>query len=215
LDFNDFGNFGTQAIAAMLRRNRHLKELHLFGNQIDAEGAHFLADSLHHNISLKTLILSFNDIGDEGIKALGNALIKNSTLTKLWFPSNGIGSDGLIAFGELLPEMKGLEQLNVGDFFDAHAAYALLQGLKWNTRLSVLYLQSPICESYGCTVEQEMDFFLRLNRSGRSLLQSPSAPCSLWPVALAKANKNRCEDGSPDVLYHLLRQKPELVGFPR
>jgi hypothetical protein len=229
LDFNDFGQFGTRAIASMLQRNRSLKELHLFGNQIDSVGASALACSLHQNSSLKKLILSFNNIGNEGAKALAQALTVNLTLTHLSFPSNSIWNEGLEAFGDCLPKMKGLEQLNVGELYDIPAADALLKGLKCNTRLSTLYLQLPVCEEYysedeedsdGASsnqsfttpVEDGIDFFLRLNKSGRSLLHSAApAPLPLWAEALGKANNNQSAAGIPDVLYHLIRQQPNLI----
>jgi Ran GTPase-activating protein (RanGAP) involved in mRNA processing and transport len=216
LDFNEVGSLGAQAIASTLRRNRCLQELHLFGNQIDSEGAVGLADALQHNASLNTLILSFNNIGDRGAEALANSLKVNVSLTKLSFASNGIGKQGLKVFGHLLPQMKGLEQLDAGDFYDAIAAEALLEGLKFNTRLSVLYFQSPISECLGSsTVEDELDFYIRLNKSGRSLLHTPQGPASIWSAALAKANVNQSELGSPDVLYHLLREKPDLMEATR
>ena len=229
LDFNDFGQFGTRSIASMLQRNKSLKELHLFGNRIDSVGATLLANSLRYNSCLKKLILSFNNIGNEGAKALAQALTVNHTLTHLSFPSNSIWNEGLEAFGDCLPKMKGLEQLNVGELYDTPAADALLKGLKSNTRLSTLYLQLPICEEYyyseddensdGASnqsftmpVEDDIDFFLRLNKSGRSLLHSKApAPLSLWAEALAKANNNQTAAGIPDVLYHLIRQKPDMI----
>lgn len=228
LDFNDFGQFGTRAIASMLQRNKCLKELHLFGNQIDSVGATALANSLLHNSHLKELILSFNNIGNEGTKALAEALTVNVTLTHLSFPSNNIWNEGHEAFGDCLPMMKGLEHLNVGELYDTPAADALLKGLKSNTRLSTLYLQLPVCQEFyseeeefsdsasdtnsTTPVEDDINFFLRLNKSGRSLLHSKtSAPPSLWAEALGKANKNQTAAGVPDVLYHLIRQQPELI----
>lgn len=228
LDFNDFGQFGTRAIASMLQRNKYLKELHLFGNQIDSVGATALAAALRQNCCLEKLILSFNNIGDEGAKALAQALTVNLTLTHLSFPSNSIWNEGLEAFGDCLPQMKGLEQLNVGELYDTPAADALLKGLKCNTRLSTIHLQLPVCEEYysqdeensdsesnrsfTTPVEGDIDFFLRLNKSGRSLLHSTvPAPPSLWAEALGKANRNQAADGIPDVLYHLIRQQPELI----
>jgi hypothetical protein len=216
LDFNEVGSFGAQAIASMLRRNRHLKELHLFGNQVGVEGAIGLADALEHNSSLKSLILSFNNIGDKGAVALANSMKCNHSLTKLSLASNGVGKQGLKAFGKCLPEMKGLEQLDAGDFYDTVAAEAVLEGLKGNTRLSELYFQSPISECLGSSsVELELDFYIRLNKSGRSLLHSPDSPSSAWPTALAKASVNHSDLGSPDVLYFLLRQKPDLIAAAR
>lgn len=238
LDFNDFGTIGTRAIASMLQKNKHLIELHLFGNGIDSIGAAALAASLRHNTSLKTLILSFNNIGNEGARALAEALTVNHTLTHLSFPSNSIWNEGIEAFGDCLPKMKGLEELNVGDLYDTPAVDSLLKGLKYNTRLSILYLQLPICEENyqlendevtsdgssqsqhsSCSstrttpTEDDIDFFLRLNKSGRRLLHShtPAQP-SLWAEALGKANTNQKQpDGVPDVLYHLIREKPDLL----
>jgi Ran GTPase-activating protein (RanGAP) involved in mRNA processing and transport len=211
LDFNDFGYKGVQAIASMLRQNKHLKELQLFGNRIDSAGAERLADALSENSTLETLILSFNQIGDDGASALARALTVNTTLTKMWFPSNSIGSEGLQVVGAHLPKMKGLEQLHVGDFFDTVAADALLEGLKLNTRLSVLYMECPIYEEQ-CN-EDKLDFYLRLNKSGRRLLQTSSAPVALWACALEKAGQNLSSQCSPDVLFHMLREKPDLFEF--
>ena len=211
LDFNNFGLKGVQAIASMLHHNKKLKELHLFGNRIDSTGAKELAEALYVNSTLETLILSFNRIGDEGAAALARALTVNTTLTKMWFPSNSIGSEGLLALGAFLPKMKGLEQLHVGDFFDNFAAEALLDGLKSNTRLYVLYMECPIYED-PC-IENKLDFYLRLNKSGRRLLQTSGDPVGLWAHALEKAGQNVSNQSSPDVLFHMLRQKPDLFDF--
>jgi hypothetical protein len=216
LDFNEIGSFGAQAIASMLRRNRQLKELHLFGNHIGPDGAIGLAEALEHNTTLKILILSFNNIGDKGAVALANSMMCNHFLSKLSIASNGIGRNGLRAFGQCLPKMKGLEQLDAGDFYDIVAADAVLEGLKGNTRLSELYFQSPVSECLGSSsVELELDFYIRLNKSGRSMLHSPDTPSSAWPAALAKASTSQSELGSPDVLYYLLRQKPDLIEAAR
>jgi hypothetical protein len=215
LDFNDFGHHGIQSISSMLSRNSTLKELHLFGNRIDALGAECLASALSGNSSLKRLILSFNRIGDEGAAALAKVLTINSTLSKLSMPSNQIGTDGMRAWGELLPKMHGLEYLDVGDVFDTVAAEALVRGLEGNTRLSVLHMESPAFDE-SCTTENTLDFLLRFNRCGRSLLHSRGdVPPKLWATALAKASDNRSPTGCPDVMYSILRERPDLFEFQR
>eukprot|EP00980_Cylindrotheca_fusiformis_P005222 scaffold1119_cov120-Cylindrotheca_fusiformis.AAC.2 len=213
LDFNDFGYDGIRSIASMIKNTHCLKEFHLFGNRINESGAELLAEALCHNSSLNSLILSYNQIGDVGAVAFARALTLNSSLTKIWFPSNGIGNNGLQTFGRLLPKMMGLEQLCVGDLFDNFAAQELLEGLKSNTRLSVLYIESPVSENN--LIEDELDFYIRLNKSGRSLLQTPNAPISLWAEALGRANSNVSKTGTPDALFQMLRQKPDLFDFVR
>lgn len=223
LDFNDIGTVGAQAIANMLQqKNCHLKDLHACCNRIGSEGAEALAQGLRHNSSLQTLLLSLNDIGNEGAGALAQAMSVNTTLTKLCIPSNNVGNPGLISFGEALPKMKGLKELHVGDFYDAFAAHAVLSGLQLNTKLTALYLQFPVCEEeesgQGCartsTVEERLDFYLRLNKSGRSLLHAHS-PSSLWPMVLEKSIENEHVAGYPDVLYCMLREKPDLMEADR
>lgn len=215
LDFNDFGHHGVQSLSSMLSRNSTLKELHLFGNRIDARGAEYLASSLSCNSSLKKLILSFNQIGNEGAKALAKVLTINSTLTKLCIPSNQIGTDGMRVWGELLPKMKGLEYLNVGDVFDTVAAEALVKGLEGNTKLTVLHMESPAFDE-TCTAERKLDFLLRFNRCGRSLLHSRGdIPPKLWAIALAKTSGNRSPTECPDVMYSILRERPDLFEFRR
>lgn len=208
LDFNDFGFAGVQAISSMLKKNTCLKELHLFGNRIDSHGAGRIAEGLCHNSTLHTLILSYNQIGDQGAKALAQALTVNSTITKLWCPSNQIGNEGLQSIGRALPGMKGLEELHMDDLFDDFAALDLIEGMKFNTRVTTLYIESPIFAHDW--VESKLDFYLRMNKSGRSILYAPNAPLSLWAPAFAKANRNCNEKGAPDVLYTILRQKPEM-----
>lgn len=217
LDFNGFGDKGVRDLANALLVNSTLIELHLFGNRVTGVGAESLASALYQNGSLQSLILSFNQIGDRGAAALAQALTINTTLTKIWFPSNAVGNLGMHAFADLLPRMKGLEQLNVGLLLDEEAAEALVKALEYNLSLSVLHMEQPIIPvEYGEEESSEdppplaaMDFFLRLNRSGRRLLREAKVRPGVWAHVLARATPNRA--GTPDVLYYLLKEKPELL----
>ena len=211
LDFNDFGLVGIECLAAMLRCNSNLRELHLFGNRIDSDGAKVLAQALAYNTSLVTLVLSFNRIGDDGAIALANALTTNSTLRTLEMPSNHIGLKGLQVWAALLPQMRGLEHLTFGDVFDAAASEAIAKGLERNTRLTALYMESPWHDEC-CKTEDMVDFLLRFNKCGRSLLHTQDhVPPRLWGMALAKANQYPSRTGSPDVMYAILRERPDLL----
>jgi Ran GTPase-activating protein (RanGAP) involved in mRNA processing and transport len=214
LDFNAFGDNGVAALSQMLAGNSSVTELHLFGNRVSAVGAEHLADALRSNETLRSLILSFNQIGDRGAVALAQALTINTTLTKIWFPSNAIGFEGMQAFADHLPRMKGLEQLNVGMLLHDESKEALVQGLKRNLRLSVLEIEEPICEEFeDVTGRDDMNFYLRLNRSGRRLIQDPQVQPSLWAEILARTQELKRQDGTPDVLYFLLQKKPELLDL--
>jgi len=223
LDFNSFRTKGSmQALRHMLQHNTHLEDLHLFGNQIQGQGAISLAEGLRHNRTLKTLVLSLNDIGDDGVAALAQALTYNTTLRKLWMPSNNVGDDGLLAVAQHMPQWSGLRELNVGDSFDEPAANAMLSALKQNMVLRQLYLESPY---YSCEdMDDNVDFLLRLNRAGRQkwLQQATTTktndsqhhgglPDHMIPAAVERTNRFTSMTGSPDVLYHLLRRKPDVV----
>lgn len=215
LDFNAFDCVGVQAIGSMLTRNNSLQELHLFGNRIDARGAECLASALYFNRSLQKLVLSFNCIGNEGSIALAKALTVNTTLTELSVQSNHLGREGLLVLGQLLPDMKGLEKLIVGDVFDTVGAEALVQGLERNTRLVELHMESPAFDDLS-GVESRLDFLLRSNKSGRSLLYARDhfSP-SLWATALAKAGEHASPTGCPDVMYAIVRERPDLFQSRR
>ena len=233
LDFNTFTSRGVAAIATMLQNNSILRELHLFGNHIDAEGARFLAQGLTKNCRLSCLILSFNNIGSTGAAYLAEALVVNKSLSKLWLPANQLGNAGIIAFAERLPQMLGLTHLNLGDYFDNEAAAAVVQTIRFNTQLRVLYMESVLYDDER--IEMEIDFYLRLNRSGRKVLSYSydhqrssngdgdyvrAFPVALWPRVLVRADyvgaRSDCTGSTscaPDVLFYLLREKPELFSW--
>ena len=223
LDFNAFGDPGMESLSSMLAVNRSLVNLHMFGNRVSGVGAEHLARALHRNDRLKSLVLSFNRIGDRGAVALAQALTKNTTLHNLWFPSNSIGQEGMEAFARFLPKMDGLEQLHVGLLLDCKTEEALTIGLKSNLSLSILHMEKPVYgEEEGDDDDEEevntdLNFYLRLNRSGRRLLRN-GAPPALWSTILARtSDHSRIVKGNsiPDVLYYLLREIPEVLEHTR
>jgi hypothetical protein len=52
-----------------------------------------------------------------------------------------------------------------------------------------------------------------LNRSGRHLIQDPQVQQSLWAEILSRTQEHKGQDGTPDVLYYFLREKPELLNL--
>ena len=122
--------------------------------------------------------------------------------------------------------MRGLQQLNIGDYFDNDAAAAVLRTIRFNTELRVLFMESILYDDER--IDREIDFYLRLNHAGRKLLawqeEGPNGgsssncgcgcfPLALWSNVLARADARCSSDtGAPDVLYYLLREKPDLFG---
>ena len=133
--------------------------------------------------------------------------------------------------------MQGFEQLNVGMLLDDWVEDVLVAALKHSIRLSILHMKKPVVVSFEEEDADEqlqqsqasvnMDFYLRLNRSGRRLLRDGCArnsnggggaddyddytPIGLWSNLLAHAASNTNSAGTPDVLYYLLQQKPDLA----
>ena len=77
------GNAGAKWLADVLKGNKALKKLGLWGNEIGAEGARALANALETQ-SLQALELQGNKVGNEGAIAIAYALRKNTTLHTLY-----------------------------------------------------------------------------------------------------------------------------------
>ena len=227
LDFNAFGDDAASRLAqVLLASNCSLIELSLFGNRISDGGASSLARALYQNTSLTSLILSLNRMGDAGVASLARALTVNTSLHILWFPSNHFGVAGLQTWGELLPQMRGLEHLHVGMVLDQAGVDALCCGLKTNVHLKELHMELAVHEEELAdqlsSCRNDVDFWLRLNRSGRRVLLrddtgsiEPSVGSQAAPLGLCAKILSQADSYSgcvPDVLFYMLQEKPELLG---
>jgi Ran GTPase-activating protein (RanGAP) involved in mRNA processing and transport len=112
---NPFRNAGAAALAVALRRSTTLRELFLYRNDIQEEGAIAVASALMPlaNTSLRRLHLHCNDIGNGGAFALSRSLRFNTTLTELFLDSNSIGDAGGRALASALETNKTLRCLSV------------------------------------------------------------------------------------------------------
>jgi Ran GTPase-activating protein (RanGAP) involved in mRNA processing and transport len=195
-----------------------LTKLCLHFNPVRSEGATILADALWHNAmpSLKRLDLGCCDIDDDGFVALVSALEQHTSLQILNLQNptsynlqgrNRFGERGFMALAESLPNIKGLQEIH----FTANASFQstlplLLEGFRKNTSLVEVNTE-------GCAhreLSQELKFLGHRNRFTPLLKASkpPDAPPQLgiWSRELAKVATK------PDVLFHVLRNKPKLVG---
>jgi Leucine-rich repeat (LRR) protein len=187
-------------------------KLCLSGNLIRSEGATILADALGLNAmpSLKQLDLCACDIEDDGIVALVSALEQNTSLQILILDYNTFNQRGFVALAESLPNIKELQEIR----FTANAAFQstlplLLEGFRKN--ISLVEVAIPRYELYE-PVEwsRELKFLGQRNRFTPLLKASDPEDASpqlgIWSRALAKVATE------PDVLFHVLRNKPILVG---
>jgi hypothetical protein len=208
LSANEITSVGLRALVDdNMEAVKTLTKLCLCYNHIGNEGATILADALGRNAmpSLKRLDLGICRIHDDGFVALVSALVQNSTLQILNVEYNHFGERGFMALAESLPNIKGLQQLH----FPENAGFQstlplLLEGFRKNT--SLVKVTSDVCDAPG----KEIKSLGHRNRFTPLLKVSdtpdPSPPLGIWLRALAKVSTE------PDVLFHVLRNKPKLVG---
>jgi Ran GTPase-activating protein (RanGAP) involved in mRNA processing and transport len=185
-----------------------LTKLCLNSNRIRSEGAKILADALGRNAmpSLKRLDLGSCGIYDDGFVAMVSALEQNTSLQILNLQGNHYDERGFMALSESLPNIKGLQQID----FRANGTFEsvlplLLEGFRKNC--SLVKVVSSVCARGEWS--QEIKFLGHRNRF-TPLLKNADLPGSsqqlgIWPRALAKAATE------PDILFHVLRNKPKLV----
>ena len=142
--------------------------------------------------------------------ALVSALEQNISLQILNLAGNRFGERGFMALAESLPNIKGLQQID----FTANASFEstlplLLEVFRKNT--SLVKVNIDFAGFVRRELPQELKFFCQRNRF-TSLLKASDPPdaspqLGIWSRALAKVATE------PDVLFHVLRKKPKLVGF--
>ena len=101
-----------EALRDALTSNEVLTDLSLYSNEIDAEGASYVAQTLVNKKKLCTLGLSNNIIGVGGARELASiCLAELPCLTRLALESNLIGNVGLSAISKALVENTSLTQI--------------------------------------------------------------------------------------------------------
>jgi hypothetical protein len=165
-----------------------------------------LADPLGRNAmpSLKRLYLCVCHIDDDGFVALVSALEQKTCLQILNVAGNQFGERGFMASAKSLPKIKGLQLHGECELSIDPAAIA--EGLSKEHQFTI--------DIAGFAHEgewsQEMKFLGQRNRFTPLLQashpQDASPQLGIWSRALAKVVTE------PDVLFHVLRNKPKLVG---
>lgn len=159
---------------------------HRFGIDILA-GTRFLTTALATNTTLKCLSLSGHKLSDDDMDALSIALASQSNLVEeLCLTECQITDNGISVFAERISEMATLKALwLLNNPFDTHSALKLLDGVCENPNIEFLTLPQG---RRMRDVQQKLDFWLFLNRSGRRLLRSHGIPPYLWALVLERAS---------------------------
>jgi len=84
-----------------------LKELYLFANKIDENGAPFISNMIKNKARLSSLGLSNNKLGTAGaVEIAKNGLEGKREINKLSIENNEIGNEGLKAIAEALSNCR-------------------------------------------------------------------------------------------------------------
>jgi hypothetical protein len=149
-------------------------------------------------------------IDDDGFVTLVSALEKRITLQIFNVAWNHFGERGFIELVKSLPNIKGLQQIN----FTANLSFQstlplLLEGFRKNTMLVKVTIDIAGFAHRG-EWSQELKFLGQRNRFTPLLKASHPSDASpqhgIYSRVLTKVATE------PDVLFHVLRNKPKLVG---
>ncbi|XP_062988065.1 leucine-rich repeat-containing protein 34 [Elgaria multicarinata webbii] len=153
----------TVHIAAMLKMNSILVELHLCKHEMKNFGVERLCDALYENTTLRYLDLSCNKITRDGVKFLGQVLKRNKSLEILDLNFNRIEDDGAFYLSEALTtHNRTLQALAVtSNSITGQGLVALAESMKTNPVLSYIYIWGNKFDEATCVA------FAELIQSGR------------------------------------------------
>ena len=191
-----------ESLAKLLRHHPSLEEVNL--SHCFAGDDTCWADALKglaSNSSVKSLSLEKCRIGKPGAIAIGKALAINTTLRSIDLCHNGIDVDGTRALVEGLEANGTLQRIFLHGNKDEAESTHLLRDLMRdrNTTLRVVFVPE------SC-LQEELQYYGALNFAGRKYVGDTAIPHSLWPTILVRAVAI-----SPEIAFHLLQEKPDLL----
>jgi Ran GTPase-activating protein (RanGAP) involved in mRNA processing and transport len=211
---NQITSVGVRALVEIdAEAVKTLTKLDLRCNPVESEGATILANALVRNTmpDLTQLNLMSCGILDDGFVALVSALEQNTTLRILDLTYNlFLGARGFMALAVSLPNIKGLQQINIAVSEGLLSTLPfLMEGFRNNTSLVEVDIdEARWCLPSDCSKELKcLGYRNRFTPLLKARDPSGASPwLGIWSRALAKVATE------PDVLFHVLRNKPKLVG---
>ncbi|OMJ73130.1 hypothetical protein SteCoe_28249 [Stentor coeruleus] len=117
LEYLNFSNCylrnNLRTLIPSLQKADTLEKLDLSFNEIENEGAYFIATALQRNFSIKSLNLSFNKIKNKGGIAISEAIQQNSTLEELNLKDNSIKNKAAESFCNMVHKNKKITKVNL------------------------------------------------------------------------------------------------------
>jgi Leucine Rich repeat len=183
-------------------------------NQLSDEGAKLLAESLRYNTSLKHLDVRHNKIGVVGLMEFRDILKNkdNTTLQSIYFdeidekPSSDDESRRHCT--RCSPSRRRRYNRN-----PSRAQNTGRQNNNNNMRTATC------CDCERCIIRYEIDYYLALNRSGRSHLGDVTVPSGCWSRIMSRVvdtthrqndNNEMEQQQQPSVLYTILTDRPDI-----
>lgn len=161
------------------------------------------------NETITTLDVTDCYLSHSNFDRLGRAVRDSAHLYKLLIDVSGHSGASLQPFFCQISERQSF--LRLGGRFplaDPAVAECILEAVETSPFiLSIDGLDSGPGNRSAYLLHTKIDYYLRLNQGGRQLVKAyPAPPLGFWSMVLASGS------GHPDVLYHLLRSKPDLVA---
>jgi hypothetical protein len=93
VSYCEIGDDGAVIVAAFIKVDDTVEEVHLWSNDIGPRGAKFIANALKHKVRLRSVNLCENEIGDEGAEFFIYALNRNVCLIEFDVTYNNIAPE--------------------------------------------------------------------------------------------------------------------------
>jgi hypothetical protein len=200
----------TRMLATRLQNHRSMTTLNLAGNLIGDVGIAAFVENWPEDSNLESLDVSRNSMTSGGLQQLMAALPNRRSMKILNLSRNKFGSDGLEMIGNHLPNLR-LQEMDLRNLSmsnpvaSTRAMQSLVRGIKDNYFLEHLDID---CSR---VLEHEINFYTKLNKSGRHLLIANDVPPTLWCSIFAKYRIER-DEFSLSMIFYFLVEQPLLVN---
>jgi hypothetical protein len=175
--------------SSVFRHNNSLVYIHFPRLIINTEDMNSLVNGLVCNKSIVHIDFSSCDLDHGAWTRLEQALLQGSpnkiSISSIRLPS--ISKTLRRSFLRNLPSMSGIKKVETFAYLDPDELNLLLHAVKERkTLLSFEGFDWDSLEVAHCAVEKEIQYYLKLNRFGRQVLDYSNVNESLWPVLLAR-----------------------------